>query len=276
MSTDTEASIAANKRRYEALKQEGQTHAPRTFPGPSPRPAVPIPPASVLHQETVPGEWYWSTIVRRGQGLRIETAAGPASVALVAWSLADPSERLNYADTVKIQWTAALGRGRVLFSDMGRVLLSIVEDACEAHDAIAGGSTPASAARVGGNRPRRNTRDNFRLAAGKHGLSSRDVPPCVSFFAPVRTDADGRLVWDAVRRQAGDYVDLRAEMDLIVAVSNCPHPLDPVQSEPPPVIITRFAMPPAEADDPCRTATAEAMRGFENTEALLASLETRS
>ncbi len=275
MSTDTEAAVAANRRRYDALKRDGQTRAPRALPEPSPRPAAPLPEAALLHRETIPGGWYWSTVLKRGQALRVATPDGPAAVALVAWSLADTSERLNYADTIKIQWTAALGRGRVLFSDMGRVMLSLIEDSCGAHDMIAGGSTPDSAPRSGSGAPRRNTRDNLLLAAGKHGLSRRDLPPCVSFFAPVHTGAEGRLAWDAARRQAGDFVDLRAEMDLIVALSNCPHPLDPEQGEPPAVSVVRFAAPPAAADDPCRTATPEAVRGFENTDAAFGTLEPR-
>ncbi len=158
---------------------------------------------SMLHARRSPAAGTGRRKLRRGEALRIETPEGPAAVALVAWSLADPSERLNYADTIKIQWTAALGKGRVLFSDMGRVMLSIVEDSCGAHDAIAGGSTPASVLKAGGNAPRRNTRDNFYLAAGKHGLSRRDVPPCISFFAPVEDRCRGRLVWNAPSRQAG-------------------------------------------------------------------------
>ena len=272
---DVQAAIAANQRRYEDLKREGQNHAPRALPPPSPRPAPPPAPEDLLHRETIPGGWYWSSVVRRGQALRIETPEGEAAVALVAWALQDASERLNYADTVKIQWTAALGKGRVLFSDMGRVMLSIVEDSCGAHDLLAGGSTPASVRASGRDGPARNTRDNLRLAAGKHGLSPRDVPPCISFFAPVRTDADGHLVWVPGRRSLGDYVDLRAEMDLIVALSNCPHPLDPSGAEPPAVVATRFVASPVGADDLCRTATAEAARGFDNTDAHLASLEQR-
>ena len=162
MSTESEATIAANRRRYEDLKREGQTHAPRALPGPSARPPAPVPEAAVLHRETIPGGWYWSTVLKRGEALRIATPDGPAAVALVAWSLADTSERLNYADTVKVQWTAALGKGRVLFSDMGRVMLSLIEDSCGAHDMIAGGSTPSSVMGSGGNRPRRNTRDTKR------------------------------------------------------------------------------------------------------------------
>ncbi len=274
MTADTEAAIAANKRRYDELKREGQTHAARALPGPSPRSAPP-PFGAVLYRERIPGGWYWSTNLKRGEALRLATPDGAAAVALVAWRLHDTSERLNYADTVKIQWTAALGRGRVLFSDMGRVMLSIVEDSCEAHDAVAGGSTPGSVG-APANAPRRNTRDNLLLAAAKHGLSRRDLPPSIAFFAPVRTDVDGRFRWVAEGRQANDFVDLRAEMDLLVALSNCPHPLDPDQGEPPAVEATRFRMPPAAEDDLCRTATAEAVRGFENTDDLLAGSGARS
>ena len=274
-SPDHRATIEANQRRYETLKRDAQTRVPRALPGPSPRPHPVLTEAPIAGPETIPGGWYWSTILKRGDVLRIATPHGPAAVAAVAWALPDTSERLNYADTVKIQWTAALGKGRVLFSDMGRVMLSIVEDSCGAHDAIAGGSTPASVRALGANAPRRNTRDNFLIAAGKHGLSRRDVPPCISFFAPVGTDPDGRLVWHAEKRQTGDFVDLRAEMDLLVALSNCPHPLDPDQSLPPAVEAVRFRAPLPGADDLCRTATIEASRGFDNTDALFAGTQDR-
>ena len=256
MDADTEAAIAANKRRYDDLKRAGQTHAPRALPGPSPRPLAPLADASVLHRETIPGGWYWSTVVKRGEAMRVATPEGPASVALVAWALADTSERLNYADTVKIQWTTALGKGRVLFSDMGRVMLSLIEDTCGAHDCIAGGSTPASVKKAGGNVPRRNTRDNFLLAAGKLGLSRRDVPPCVSFFAPVRTGlSDGSAcAWDAERPSTGRRLPwtCRAEMDLERgACRTARHPLDPDQGEPPAVDGDRGSkLPPAAARRP--------------------------
>ena len=70
----------------------------------------------------------------------------------------------------------------------------------------------------------RNTPDNLRLAAGKHGLDRRDIPPCMTFFAPVAVAEDGALAWEAGLVRPGQHVDLRAEMDLLVAISNCPHP----------------------------------------------------
>ncbi len=263
------ATIEMHRRRYEELKARGS--APRTLPPPTDPAAAPLAEGDVLRRFPIPGGWHWAGVVRRGQGLRLLNASGTHGVSLIAWSADDPAERFNAADTVKVQWTATMRKGRVLLSDMGRVLLSIIEDTCGRHDAIVGGSTPASVMAKHG-APTRNTRDNLRLAASKFGMGRRDVPPCITFFAPVRTDADGRFVWDDGVVKAGDFVDLRAEMDLIVALSNCPHPLapDPV-FDPGPVEAIVFRAPPAGADDLCRTATAEAARAFENTDAFLSA-----
>lgn len=264
--TTTEDTIAENRRRYEELKQQG--HAPRALPPPSER-GLPLDEAAILHAETIPGGWYWTTELHAGEALRVALDHGPSSVAMVAWNAADTSERLNYADTVKMQWTAALRKGRVLFSDMGRVMLSLIEDSCGAHDALAGGSNAASnAARFTGG-PYRNTRDNLVLAALKNGLDRRDIPACITLFAPVSVGAEGRLAWNEAGRRAGDFVDLRAEMDLLVTLSNCPHPLDPNPAYAPnPVTATRFRAPPPAQDDLCRTATIEAARGFTNNAAI--------
>ena len=252
--------IAADRARYEDHQRRGLQQAPRALPGPSPVPAMPI--ADPIHVETIPGGWYWSSAIRAGDSIRIAQDHGPSVVAMVAWSAADPSERLNLPDTIKVQWTTAIAKGRVLFSDMGRVLFSVTEAASSAHDGLVGGSTAAANARYKGDT--RNTRDNLILLAGKLGLDRRDIPSALSFFAPVRVDADGKFTWREDLRVDGDYVELRAEMDLTIGLSNCPHPLDPeADYAPRPVTVTRFRLPIA-ADDLCRTATAEAKRGFEN------------
>ena len=260
--------IAARRQRYDELKRRGQEYAPRALPKPSTLPPPPIPDSAVIERETIPGGWYWTTTVKRGEALRIGQGAGPSAVAMLAWRLDDPSERLNHADTVKVQWTSALGKGRVLLSDMGRVVFSIIEDSSGAHDALMGGSTAASNLGRYGIEQLRNTRDNMVLAANKHGLSRRDIPPFISFFAPVRVDDDASFGWHPEMRKPGDFVDLRAGMDLIVALSNCPHPLDPNPIYAPlPVDVVRFRAPVPGLDDICRTATAEAVRAFENTDA---------
>lgn len=258
--------IAADRARYEEHQRKGLQNAPKALPTPSAIPAAPI--ANPIHTETVPGGWYWSTNLKAGDTIRIAQDQGPSAVATIAWSLADTSERLNLPDTVKVQWTTAIAKGRVLFSDMGRVMFSVTEAASSAHDGLVGGSNAASNARYPGDT--RNTRDNFILVAGKLGLDRRDIPSALTFFAPVRVTTDGTFLWHEDMRQPGDYIELRAEMDLVIALSNCPHPLDPNPAYAPnPVTVTRFRTP-VPADDLCRTATAEAARGFENNAMQLA------
>jgi hypothetical protein len=268
VTTETAAAIEANRRRYEELKAAGQGPR-RPLPPPTTRGSIPIEPKAIVHTDTIPGGWYTTLTLKRGQALRIVNTQATPGVSMLMWNADDTSERYNAGDTVKIQWTAELRKGRVLFSDMGRVMMSITEDSCGAHDTIVGGSTAASTLAKYGAEALRNTRDNFVLAAGKHGLTRRDVAPCISFFAPVATDGEGRFAWREGRVQAGDFVDLRAEMNLIVALSNCPHPLAPeTRYAPQPVQVVVWSAPAPGPDDLCRTATAEAVRGFENTDPL--------
>jgi urea carboxylase-associated protein 2 len=256
--------IAANRARYEDHQRKGLEFAPKALPAASPLPAQPINPALIVHQETVPGGWYWSTRIKAGEILRIAQEQGFSAVSLIAWNEADPSERLNLVDTVKMQWTTALSKGRVIFSDMGRVMFSVTEDSSGAHDCLMGGSTAAAnLAKYG--EGKRNSRDNFILLSTKAGLDRRDIPAALTLFAPIRVDADGRFTWKPDLLHDGDYIDLRAEMEMIVGFSNCPHPLDPdPHYAPKPVTVTRIAAQPIAEDDLCRTATAEAVRGFEN------------
>ena len=266
MSEERRATIEANRKRYEELKAAGQSKVQKALPAPTPLTGCAIPESSLLQKETVPGGWYWYGELRRGEALRILNSAGTSSVSFLAWNKHDTSERLNHADTIKLQWNAGLQKGRILLSDMGRVLLSIIEDTSFAHDALAGGSSAESNAAKYTGGPYRNTRDNFLLAAGKLGLDRRDLPPCVTFFAPMSVDEKGNFIWNESRRKAGDFLDLRAEMEMLVALSNCPHPVDPASAYAPgPIEVQTFKAPPILPDDFCRTGTEEALRAFENT-----------
>ncbi|MGQ0699670.1 MAG: urea amidolyase associated protein UAAP1 [Panacagrimonas sp.] len=268
VSAETAALIATNRKRYLELKSAGQAPT-KPLPPPSPR-NLALDPSRIVRRERIPCGWYWSTKLLRSQGLRLLNPEATQGVSLFAWNADDASERYNAGDTVKIQWSAELRKGRLLFSDMGRVLFSIIEDSCGAHDALVGGSTAASNAAKYGDASLRNTRDNLVLAAGKLGLDRRDVGPCVTFFAPVSTDAEGRFHWHSDRVHAGDFVDLRAETNLLVAISNCPHPLAPGSYEPREIEALVWNAPPPEPDDLCRRLSAEAHRAFENTDAFFA------
>ena len=271
------AEVEANRRRYEQHKALGQQQAPKALPPPTPRDGAPIAADAIVHRETVPGGWYYVTKLGRGEALRIVNTSGTSCVSIQAWNALDPSERLNHADTIKVQWAASLRKGRVILSDMGRALLSIIEDTSGAHDTMVGGSNAATNAARYGSGSFRNTRDNFVLAAGKLGLDRRDVHPSIGFFAPVAVDSQGRFEWHGERRHNGDFVDLRAELDLLIAVSNCPHPLDPSPNYAPGDIdLIRYQAPQPASDDLCRTVSLEAKRAFENNAFYLAGAAGRA
>jgi urea carboxylase-associated protein 2 len=260
----------ANRRRYEELRAAGQEATPKGLPDATALDAAPVAPEALISREHVPPDWYTTVRLRRGEALRIIDASGRSSVSMIGWREDDTSERINCADTVKVQWSAALSKGRVILSDMGRVFVSVIEDTSGAHDLMVGGSTPASTLAAFG-AASRNTHENFLAASAKVGLGLRDVPPCVTFFAPVTVDAEGRFVWSAGRKRAGDFVDLRAEMNVILVLSNCAHPLDPARpSASAPVTLIRFRAPRAAPDDPCRTVSPEIIRAFEFTDRLYA------
>jgi urea carboxylase-associated protein 2 len=220
----------------------------------------------------------WSGRLRRNQRLRLVDLEGRACVSALFYNAADPLERYNMADTLKAQFTAFLTAGRVLYSDMGRVLASIVADDCGWHDTISGlGDAAANAARFGAgsyqtyrNEWHRNARDNLLVELGKHGLGKRDVVANVNFFVRVGVGETGGLGWVAGNSRPGAAVELRFEMDTLVVLSNTPHPLDPAKSYgPPPVELVISDGPPAAADDPCRLSRPENGRGFALTAAYL-------
>jgi len=257
-----------HRARYEELKRNAQSRLGRSVPR-AEHDVAEI--TDIVRKETIPDGWYWTTRIARGQRLRIVNPTGRATVSALIWNAADTSERYNAGDTVKIQWNALLGKGDLLFSDMGRVLASIVEDSGTGHDFLLGASTQATNAARYGAGLLRNTRDNFCLAVAKLGLQRRDIGPCISFFAPIKIDTEGAFAWKDDAIKPGDFVELRAEMDLIIVLSNCPHPLDPrTDYAPGSVDAIVWQGPPTPADDLCRTASEEAVRGFENTDALFA------
>lgn len=170
-----------------------------------------------------------------------------------------------------------LTKGRVLFSDMGRVLFSITEDTSGHHDTFGGCSTPATnLARYGEgdyqhlrNDCHRDGRTNLLAALGRHGLGSRDIMPNLNLFTRVRVLPEGDLAWVAGCEKPGAYIDLRAEMNVLVALSNTPHPLHPGTTyDPKPLRLVVWRSPPSAPDDLCRTFSDEARRGFRNTDEL--------
>ncbi len=238
---------------------------------------VDVDPKLVLLDETIPGGAYWSRVLDRGTTLRIVDLEGSRGVSALFYNADRTSERYNAADTVKIQNTIFPSKGRVLFSDLGRVLCSITEDTCGSHDTLGGTSTAVSnEARYGTgsyqdlrNAWFRNGHTNFTVALGRHGMDRRDIVPCINFFARVAVEPNGGLRWVAGAAKAGSFLDLRAEMNVLVVLSNTPHPLRPEPTYAPKALrLVVWQSPPASADDLCRNFSPEAKRGFRNTDEL--------
>jgi urea carboxylase-associated protein 2 len=207
--------------------------------------------------------------------MRIVDTAGGANVSALFFNRDDLLERYNMPDTLKAQYTAFLTSGRVLLSDMGRVLCSIVDDTCGWHDTICGHSDANLVASKYGRRRyqearneyHRNARDNFLIQLGKVGLGKQDLVPNINFFSKVVADAEGNLTLVAGHSRPGSYVQLRAEMNVLVVLTAVQHPLDPGTTYAPrgvELVLSR-GVPPS-ADDPCRVSGAETKRAFENTE----------
>lgn len=264
--------IAALRARYEALRAEGQSiDAFAARIAAAPRIARTLPEGSVRLRTSIPAGWYWYGRVSAGTCIRLDNAQGTPGLACLFWNAADPSERFCMTDTIKVQWTAALGRGRLLLSDMGRVLTSIVEDTCGHHDVLLGAGAPRLDA---GSSPlvSRNGHENLVLALAKLGLDLRDLHAPVTFFAPVRCDAAQRFVWEDGIALEG-HVDLHAEMDLMVAVSNVAHPLAPAQRVARASELVLWKPEAADIAGFCREATGEARRAYARTRAYLDELE---
>jgi urea carboxylase-associated protein 2 len=247
--------------RYEALQAAARARAAAP---PAAGAVAEIAESSVVKRESVPAGWYVALRVKRGDAIRIVNQAGTPGAALFLWNADEVSERYNAGDTVKLQWTTNLTTGRLLFSDMGRVLASITADSGAGHDSILGPNTAAQA--EGG----RNGRDNLRLAAAKFGLTKRDVGPCLSLFSSVGTDAEGRFHYKGAP-PAGAFVELRAEMNLLIALSNTPHVLSGVAAATGPLEICVYHAAPAGEGDLPRNFSEEAVRGFINTDEVFAA-----
>jgi uncharacterized protein YcgI (DUF1989 family) len=154
---------------------------------------------------------------------------------------------------------------------MGRVLMSLLEDGAGTHDAFCGTSNPASNAAKYGNGsnsgPTPSGRDRFLLGVAKHGLQRRDVHPCINLFKGATIEADGTIVPQIGPFEHARSLTLRAEMDVIVVIANCPHVLDPRKEwTVTPLRATAWRGPVTPMDDPVRTATPEGLRAFENVE----------
>ena len=169
----------------------------------------------------------WARVLRAGQMVRIVDLEGQQAVDFLCYNAADPSERYNAADTMKYAKTIFLTAGHGIYSDMGRRLLTIVEDTCGRHDTIGGCCSAASNELRYGVKDTPSCRANFLRALEPFGLGKKDVVANINWFMNVPVESDGTMgIVDGLSK-AGDHVDLRADMDVLAVISNCPQTRNP-------------------------------------------------
>ncbi len=225
--------------------------------------------------EVFPGGGHWSYRVTRGTTLRFIDLEGGANAAVLLYRADEKLERLNLPDTLKAQHTAHLTTGHVLYSDMGRILASIPRDTVGWHDPLCGVTDAETVKKKHGeqryqeyrNAMHRNGKDSLLVEIGKWGLGLRDWVPPVNLFSKVSVDEEGRFAFAGAHSKAGDFVELRFEMDTLVAISTAPHPLDPNPAYAPrKVAVIAWQSGTAGAGDVCRLSCDENRRGYYNTE----------
>jgi uncharacterized protein len=229
----------------------------------------------ILWDEIVPGGNHWSGLMRRGTALRLTDLAGGANCSALFYNAEDKLERYNLSDTLKAQHTAFLTAGNVLYSDMGRVLASIIDDSVAWHDTICGVTDAemitqqygVSSYQTHSNNMYRNGKDGLLIELAKHGLGKRDLTATVNFFSKAMPDTDGNLSFVANNSQAGSTVDIRFDMNVLFVISTAPHPLDPKSAYTPAAVkLSAWHADAAERDDLCRNSCPQNGRGFINTE----------
>lgn len=232
-----------------------------------------IKPEAILLDEVLPGGARWSKIIKRGDKLRITTEDGLGSLSAMFYNADNTAERFNSADTVKLQHNAYFSKGRVLYSELGRVLFSITEDTTDGlFDAIAGISNPRIVKKNFGegdfehirNRYYKSDRENFLVELGKYGMGKRDMIQAINFFRKVDVKEGSRLELSDKRAEPGSYIDLRAEMNVLLVLSNTPHVMEEGTYNPSDVQLTLHKAAPVTEDDFCMNFSPQSQRAFIN------------
>ena len=188
---------------------------------------------NILSDTLVPARAPYSAVLKKGEVMRIIDLEGQQAVDALFYNAHDTSERYSAQDTLAAQAAQGgrydLAGGSVLISNELRPMVKIVADSCGFHDTSAGAcSCESNTVRFGHEtRFMHACRENFLLLANKHGMSKRDIVSNVNFFMNVPIRPNGELTVDDGVSRPGGYVKLRAEMDVLVLISNCPQVNNP-------------------------------------------------
>jgi len=230
---------------------------------------------TLLYEDELAGACHWSLRMRRGTLLRVIDKEGGANVGMLFYNPENLLEQYNAPDTLKCQHTFKLTTGHCLYSDMGRIFCSIVADSVGWHETVCGNTTRAIVRNKWGEKTyqdyrndwQKNGYDSFLVELAKYGLGKQDMAANLNLFSRIEVNEAGDLGYIEGNSKAGDYIDLRFEMDTLVILHTCPHPLNPATEYPrKPIQYQIRQAAPVAADDYCRNACAENQRGFKNNE----------
>lgn len=229
----------------------------------------------IIYTTQIPGNGHWSLELRRGALLRMTDLEGGANIGMLFYNPRNLLERYNAPDTLKCQHTFKLQRGNCLYSDMGRIFASIVDDDLNWHDSVCGNSNAAMIEAKWGKRDYQSQRndwlqngyDAFLVELAKYGLGRADMAANVNWFSKVVSDDAGNIQLDTSVNTQGKSLTLRIEMDTLVVLHTCPHPLNNANSYPfKPVQIELGEADPVADDDYCKNFRPENQRGFMNND----------
>ncbi|MBX5487178.1 MAG: urea carboxylase-associated family protein [Mycolicibacterium hassiacum] len=204
----------------------------------------PLVPGTVILDEVVPARAPWSAIVAAGDVLTIVDLGGNQAVDCLLYSAADTGVRYSAPETIRRQGRITLTTGSVLRADTGQPLMTVVADEVGAHDTLGGAcSKESNTLRYGQHtRAQHGCMENFLLEGSRWGLTARDLASNINWFMNVPVDPDGALGIVDGLSAPGKRVAIRAEIDTLVLVSNCPqinNPCNAFNPTPVQMIVTR-------------------------------------
>jgi len=180
-----------------------------------------------VRQDKVFAGDYYMKVLKAGQTLRVLDIEGNQAADILFFNANDPSERYSAMDTIREQGNVYLTAGSTLLSNDGNAMLTITADTCGRHDTLGGAcATESNTVRYALEKKHMHAcRDSWLLAVAEHpefGLSKRDITHNINFFMNVPISSDGQLRFADGISGAGKYVEMKAAMDVIVLLSNCP------------------------------------------------------
>jgi urea carboxylase-associated protein 1 len=201
----------------------------------------------IVSSQIIPAKMPWSGRIQKGQHLTIVDTEGRQAVDFLCYNANDTNERYFAPNTIKAAGTISLTTGHVLYSDQAQPLFTIVEDTYGSHDTIGGACSAPSNFMLYGVKDCPGCRENFLRALAEHGLGRRDVVPNINFFMKVPVDRSGSAEIARGDSRPGTHVTLRAEMDVLAVISNCPQINNPCNDYNPTPIEVIVAEPASEA-----------------------------